>query len=274
MSKIIGIIEKRKIINIIDTPYGQCIIKNSKDKKGNKIRMLVINETPQSSCFIDENKKYELVSEYLKKYDLMFKNNEVNSTLMFGGAGFSYPKHYINCYPDKSIDVIEINPDMLDIAKTHFYLNDLLIDRDCSKLNIIIENARHYIKRVDKKYDAILNDTFFGIIPEKSLTTIEALSEVKKLLNNKGQYLVNIISSIEGGSSNFLKSEMNTISKVFKHVYAIPCNPMYPKKIQNIMVIASDFELQLENIVDIEYVHREIITDENNITESIAVTIY
>ena len=65
--------------------------------------------------------------EYTKMYDLMFDTEkEIKNTLLIGGAGYSYPKHYISKYIDKNMDVVEIDPMVTEIAKKYFYLDKLI----------------------------------------------------------------------------------------------------------------------------------------------------
>ena len=109
-----------------------------------------------------------------------------------------------------------------------------------------------------------MNDAFSGNSPAKTLTTIENIKNVKKSLNKNGVYLTNIISSLDGEKSKFLKAEVNTLQHVFKNVYVIPCrdnNDVYSS--QNNMVIATDDNLSFEHSFKLNIMENEIvITDE------------
>lgn len=41
--------------------------------------------------------------------------------LMIGGGGYSFPKYLLANYPDATIDVVEIDPKMTEIAKEYFF---------------------------------------------------------------------------------------------------------------------------------------------------------
>lgn len=250
-----------------DTQYGKVIIYNSVSNNQN-IRILNIDSGYESATFTDEEKVNELVSEYTKYYDLMFKAKiDINNTLLIGGAGYSYPKYYISHYTNKDMDVVEIDGKITEIAKKYFFLDKLIKDYDLEnnkRLNLITEDGRVYLNNNTKKYDAILNDAFSGVTPAKTLTTIENVKNIKKSLNDGGVYLTNIISSLDGENSKFIKAEVNTLKQVFKNVYVIPCN--YKEDIysvQNNMVIATDEDLTYENSYDLNISDNEIIiTDE------------
>ena len=243
------------------------LIYNSKLNNEN-IRILNIDSGYESATFTDDNKVNELVFDYTKYYDLMFNANiEINNTLLIGGAGYSYPKYYISHFENKNMDVVEIDGGITEIAKKYFYLDKLLVDYDIQnnkRLNLITEDGRTYLNKNTKKYDAILNDAFSGNSPAKTLTTIENIKNVKKSLNKNGVYLTNIISSLDGEKSKFLKAEVNTLQHVFKNVYVIPChdnNDVYSS--QNNMVIATDDNLSFEHSFKLNIMENEIvITDE------------
>ena len=44
---------------------------------------------------------------------------------MIGGAGYSFPKEYLRTYPTHDIDVVEIDPQMTEIARRFFDLKTI-----------------------------------------------------------------------------------------------------------------------------------------------------
>lgn len=99
-----------------------------------------------------------------------------------------------------------------------------------------------------------------GGSPAKTLTTKEAVLKIKEALNEDGLYLTNIISSLEGENSKFIRAEVNTLKKVFKNVYIVPCNNKDDLEVvQNNMVIATDCDLLLNDNYDIKINENEII---------------
>ena len=248
-----------------DTQYGKVNIYNSTYKE-NHIRHLNIDRGNESATYVDENKCYELVYEYTKYYDLMFKaSREIKDTLMIGGAGYSYPKYYISNYADKNMDVVEIDEKVTDIAKKYFFLDKLIKEYNIEKnkrMNLITQDGRVYLNNNEKKYDAILNDAFSGDTPAKTLTTIEAAQNIYSSLNDGGIYLTNVISSIDGKNSKFIKAEVKTLKEVFKNVYVIPCdNKDNLQKIQNNMIVATDDIIDIHDGVNIDTKEAVLLTD-------------
>ncbi len=250
-----------------DTQYGRVWIYNTY-YRNEPVRMLNIDSGYESATFINEDKKYDLVFDYTKFYELMFKSkNNIENVLLIGGAGYSYPKYYISHYDDKKMDVVEIDGDITNIAKKYFYLDKLIEDYNLNenhRLNLITDDGRTYLNRNTKKYDSILNDAFSGSTPAKTLTTLETVKMIKNSLNEDGLYLTNIISALEGDKSRFLKAEVNTLKLVFKNVYILPCRSNISKENrQNIMVIATDQDMDLEGTCDINISEDEIVLTDN-----------
>ena len=224
----------------------------------------------ESATYVDENKCNELVYKYTQMYDLMFDSQkEIKDTLLIGGAGYSYPKHYISSYLDKSMDVVEIDPMVTEIAKKYFYLDKLIKDyntEETGRLKLITEDGRTYLNRNEKKYDAILNDAFSDTTPVATLTTLEAVKNIKNSLSENGLYLSNIISSLEGENSKFMKAEVKTLKEVFLNVYVVPCVTKDELEVsQNNIVIATDGILNIDEskLYNLNISEEDIILTDN-----------
>ena len=155
----------------IDTEYGNATMTN-RELNGEPVRMLSIDGGFESGTFLEKDKRNELVFDYLKKYDLMFKSdNQIENIAMIGGAGYCYPKYVISHYSKINMDVIEIDDKITEIAKKYYYLDDALneYNKKSERLKLINEDGRIYFNKNEKKYDAILNDAFSGLVPVRSL---------------------------------------------------------------------------------------------------------
>ncbi len=156
----------------------------------------------------------EMGAKYLRFYDLFeYFNKDAKSTLLIGGAAYTYPIHYLQKYTDKTIDVIEIDDKMTQIAVEQFGLN--INDK---RLKVYNQDGRSYLNYSQNKYDTILIDAFKGLNAPFELTTYEALTNAKNMLNENGIVLTNIIASIEGEDSDFIEYEYATYKAVFDDV--------------------------------------------------------
>lgn len=200
----------KDIIVDTDSEYSRIWIRKLKTQSGKEYHTLEVDLGLES---ISTGEK-KLSSDYLKYYDLFdYYKTDTKNVLMIGGAAYTYPIYYLNKYQDKNIDVVEIDPKMTQLAQEHFGL-----DIGDQRLRIYHEDGRRYLNSTTNKYDCILIDAFKGLNAPFQLTTQEALESAKKDLNENGIVITNIVSSLKGDKSNFIKHEYATYKKVFKNV--------------------------------------------------------
>jgi spermidine synthase len=222
------------IVKDIDTHYSRLWISDETDRiTGRPVRYLTNSKSfLQSGMFLDN--PTELLFEYTKRYDLAahFAPN-FKTALMIGAGGYSYPKHFLETYPEATLDVVEIDPALADIAKKFFFL------KDDPRLTIYNEDGRLFLNRSTKKYDAVLIDAFSPSSVPHHLTTLETVQHIEKILTDKGVVIVNIISALEGEKSQFLQAQYVTYKEVFPQVYVFKTsNNRQTTTLQNIMLVA------------------------------------
>lgn len=217
------------IIKDIDSEYSRIWVKSVKTANNGTYKVLQVDTGTES--YIKETG--EMGAEYLKYYDLFeYYNKDANNTLMIGGAAYTYPKHYLNKYENNKISVVEIDEKMTQIAEEEFGL-----DTSNKNLSIYHQDGRSYINTSKEKYDTILIDAFKGFNAPFELTTYEAMIKAKEMLNENGMVITNIISSLEGKDSKFIKYEYATYKAVFDEVKVFAVNSDVKEQQQNIILI-------------------------------------
>lgn len=218
----------------IDTPYSRVMIYDEKNQNGDIIRLLKTGSKGAQSGMSLENPT-KLVFEYAKFYDLVFHfNPQFKKTLLLGGGGYVYPKHFLKKYNEATIDVVEIDPQMKEISKKYFYL------KEDSRMKIIHEDARVFLNKNKNRYDIIFKDTFNAhySIPFQ-LTTREMIKKEYDSLNENGIVAVNVIAAVSGKESGFLNLEYNTYKSIFPQVFLFKVDKsVSDEKLQNISLIA------------------------------------
>ena len=108
------------------------------------------------------------------------------------------------------------------------------------------EDGASGLQQVEKeKYDVIFNDAFSGKTPVKKLATLEAVMAYRDHLNEGGIYMANVIGRVFGEGSEFVKSAVATVSRVFRHVHVLYTNPFEKDGMNrdNYMIMATDREI-------------------------------
>lgn len=125
------------------------------------------------------------------------------------GAG-SMPRYFNRYYPDVSVDIVEIDPDIFEVAKTYFHF------KETPTMKVHIADGRIYIKRTKKKYDMIFLDAYQNDYIPFHLTTKEFLKEIKRCLKKGGVVISNITSPFK---NKFFDSMIETYNEVYPHLY-------------------------------------------------------
>lgn len=191
----------------------------------------------ESAAYTDNGQPFLL--DYYSYYDMALASApQLQRTLLIGGGAFSYPRHQLELYPDSVSDAVEIDPDLVEVARSTFWL------ADDPRLNIIVEDGRTFLNSSQVRYDVILIDAFKSAssIPYQ-LTTVESIRHCRRLLQEDGVLVMNIVASPQGPGSRFLWAEYVTLKSVFPQVEVFAVyDETKLTEIQNISIIASNDE--------------------------------
>jgi len=181
-------------------------------------RWLFVNRISQTmyDSLANENEQEEKYFTYVYRIgefaDSLPKNAKV---LLLGLGGGSIAKTLSN--KGLSVDVCELDKRIAYVAKKYFYLNN--------DVRITVDDARHYIKNCNKKYDLIIFDTFKGEDPPNHVFTIESLEETKNLLTSNGHIFVNSLGYIDGNIGKSMRSIYKTFLEAGYNVEVLPTDP-------------------------------------------------
>lgn len=110
-----------------------------------------------------------------------------------------------------SVDVVEINPRVVPLAQRWF-------DFDPAQVNLVIDDARHFLRTATETYDTVQLDAFLGDSSPSHLMTREAFSEILRVLNPGGTLVINSFADFTPGRNFFGASLHRTLKSVFAQV--------------------------------------------------------
>jgi len=102
-------------------------------------------------------------------YELV--NNGKKALLLGMGGGTVYKQLTNNGY---TVDIVEIDARIEKLAKKYFFIDE--------NVDVIIDDARHYIRTANKKYDVIIYDLYNSETPPVHLMTKEAFADIQHKL--------------------------------------------------------------------------------------------
>lgn len=113
----------------------------------------------------------------------IFKNKK---NIAVVGLGVGVVLNYLDT--DVVVDVFEIDPNVVNLAKKHFSY----IDNFSGKINFKIGDGRKELRKSEKKYDLIILDVFSGDSIPSHILTKQFFQEAKNKLNINGMLAVHI----------------------------------------------------------------------------------
>lgn len=144
---------------------------------------------------------------------------------------------------DVRVDVVEINPAVVPLAQRYF-------DLEPERLQITIDDGRHFVNRSTKRYDAIVLDAFLGDSSPSHLMSREAFSAMRRRLKPGGVLVMNSFGDTESGRDFFTASLDKTLKAVFRSVR------IHGTGNGNVFFAASDQpEMELQNAPRLASVH-------------------
>lgn len=101
------------------------------------------------------------------------------------------------------VDAVELDERIADVARDYFALGN--------NVNIVVDDARHYLEETQKQYDLIFFDVYRGELPPPHAFTLESLVKAKSLLKENGLIVVNFNGFLEGKTGRGARSIYKTL---------------------------------------------------------------
>jgi len=211
-----------------------CIKVNDEVQGGDPVKVLVLDHLVHSYNSLTNPQRlvygYEFIYAALTEYLARAQPAQPPRTLFIGGGGYTFPRYVEARYPGSVVDVIEIDPEVTNVAAEHLGLNPN------GSIRSINMDARQAIEEMPagQVYDLILGDAFHGFSVPYHLTTREFNDKLRSHLSPDGIYMLNII---DGRSGEFARSTARTLGETFPYVAAIPVIENYGDTVRNTWVL-------------------------------------
>jgi spermidine synthase len=217
-----------------DTPYHHIVVADAYDPAyQSTIRYLILDDNFHSA--MDLNNPDRNVFPYTDYFHLPFLlSSKISKVLFIGGGGFTGPKSFLKHYANVTVDVAEIDPEVIRVAEQYFG-----VDAANPRLHIYNQDGRIFLQQTNEKYDSVILDAYSKSYVPFHLMTEEFFRLLANHLTTNGTVVSNLIAQSSGSSSQLLAAEVNTMKTVFPNVYTFATEgPDYPS-VQNMIVLAS-----------------------------------
>jgi SAM-dependent methyltransferase len=200
----------------------QCIrIRSDIDPDGRPVRILELDGLPHAH--VDLADSLALVHDYLLPAAELtaaqaHRRAAPPRVLVIGGGGYSLPRHILTAYPGASVDVIELDPAVTQVARARLGLVDH------PDLAIHHGDARTVLAELPdgRKYDLVVLDAFSDIVVPFQLTTVEFDRAVAGRLAPGGRFAALVH---DRGDGPLLRAVTRTFAAVFPGVDLLAAGP-------------------------------------------------
>lgn len=198
------------------------------------IRVLTMGPSGyQSGLFLDNPD--ELAFPYTQKSaEIIEELGEPSRVLILGGGAMSLPSKLAQQYPNATVDVVELDAKLTDIARQHFFYDDP------ANVNIINQDARTFLSSApSNSYDIIVVDVFSDSGIPFSVTTREFAEQLSRNITEDGVIITNIIGSNSPSCAPLLSSIAQSYKDSFDWVEAAPLFEPTMTKRQNVLLLSA-----------------------------------
>ena len=210
---------------------------------GRPARFLLLDRSESGAMFLDSTDPSDLVYDYTKYYSLYkIFTPQVRNALVLGGGAYSIPKALLHELPEAVVDVAEIEPSFLELAKRYFGAHD------SPRLRNFVEDGRRFLHDSDTDYDLIFGDvyySYFSVPPQ--FTTQEFFALARSRLRPEGVFIANMIGDLSRRQPSLIMTEIRTFQTVFPNSYFFAVESAErTDQLQNITLVGFNSERRVD----------------------------
>jgi spermidine synthase len=211
-------------------------------EEDHEARYMYFDRTLQSAMNLNDPTALRLIYSRYTSLGLTFRP-DAKKMLVIGLGGGSIPKKIQKEFPHMEIDAVEIDPEVIKMAKDHFHVKENAL------LRLHAQDGRLFLTRTRHQYDIILLDAYFTDAMPFHLTTKEFFELAQKKLTPNGIIVANLISAVTGPSGKIARAFVRTQRQIFPQTYVFAArrpDNVSLDTIQNVIVIATREKQRLD----------------------------
>jgi spermidine synthase len=210
--------EPGELVADVTSKFSRIKVRQSQEG-GRQVRTLYFvrdsgEEVVESMLSLD--KPHDLLVDYTKYMFLSYVFKPKQERVLIVGLGGGSMVHFMKHYdPGAKVDVVEIDPKVVELAEKYFGV------KTGGNVNVINKDAFVYFKDATATYDVIYMDAFLKPAADtdttgvpKKLKTIQFYKEIQKKLSPDGMVVFNI------NPHDTIDQDVKNITEAFPQMYA------------------------------------------------------
>ena len=164
-------------------------------------------------------------------------NTNITSALMIGLGGGSTQRSFEHYYPGVTVDSVEIDPSVEQVAHAYFGYEE------SERQRIHVEDGRLFLRRNTAHYDLLILDAYvqgrYGASIPQHLATKEFFELARDHLTTNGVLAYNVIGTLTSWRAGIVGALYRTLKSVFPQVYIFPAETSL-----NVVLVATKAGIQ------------------------------
>jgi spermidine synthase len=200
------------------------------------LRVLRFARNRQSTMYLDAPFDTDLEYAAYLHTPLAIKPDAAR-TLVIGLGGGSVVKRMWRDYPAMRLDVVEIDPEIVEVARRFFALPE------DDRIQVFVGDGRDFVDQTPETYDIAIVDAFDEDRVPRRLTTEEFMRAARDRLAADGVIAYNFIGAPKGDLSKPFRSLYRTLCNVWRHVWVFAIDEGVFAAASNLVLVASDADV-------------------------------
>ena len=193
----------------------------SKDTGFNTVSVLRRGETvtlwsgsnKQTEIIVNGDRDFTPNLEYSRNSFLALGfHPEPRSILVLGLGGGAIPTLLHRILAEVVIDVVDIDPEMVAIAREYFHFSQ------SERLRVFIDDAFYFLRDTQTQYDIVIMDAYIGNQLPETVDTMAFIAEARRVMTPRGVFVANLMSAHQ----TLFKAMLERIEKIFEHIRLLP----------------------------------------------------
>jgi len=211
-------------------------------EEDDEARYMYFDRTLQSAMTLKDPTALRLIYSRYTSLGFVFRP-DAKKMLLIGLGGGSIPKKLNKEFPNLEIDAVELDPEVIKLAKDHFNV------KESKQLRLHAQDGRLFLTRTRNQYDLIMLDAYFTDAMPFHLATRQFFELAQKKLTPNGIIVANLISAVTGPNGKIARAFVRTLRQVYPQTYVFasrrPENVSLDT-IQNVIVVATRDKQRLD----------------------------
>jgi spermidine synthase len=200
------------------------------------LRVLRFARNRQSTMYLDAPFDTDLEYAAYLHTPLAIKPDAAR-TLVIGLGGGSVVKRMWRDYPGMRLDVVEIDPEIVEVAHRFFALPE------DERIRVFVGDGREFVDQTPQTYDIVIVDAFDEDRVPRRLTTEEFMRAARDRLAPDGVVAYNFIGAPKGDLSKPFRGLYRTLRNVWRGVWVFAIEEGVLAEGSNLVLVASDAEV-------------------------------